>query len=120
MRVAAEALTTKAKSTGMESKLVWDLVIGVEADKIQDCAEKVIQDLEEGGESAPVKNKVTSAFDKLKLVTKKGGRVYSHVEELKLDVEDENKCINKCIYGFIATIRTGGTISVAYAHSCKK
>ena len=113
----AEKALKKAKLTGMRSRLFWDLDIGLKTDKIQDYATIVIQDLKVMGDSEAV-DKVTSAFDKLELVTEKGGVVSSHVEELKFDVEKENEL--KCIYGFIAAIRTGDTFSVAYAHSCKK
>ena len=111
----AEIALTKAESNKMESRLIWDKIIGLKADKIQNYADIVIRDLEVAEESEAV-NKVKSAFEKLELVDEEGG-VDSHVEELKLDVEDDQEF--KCIYGFITAVLTEGKISVAYAHSCK-
>ena len=107
----AEKALTKAKSNRMESRLFWDKIIGLNVDKIQNYADIVIRDLEVADQSEAV-NKVKSAFEKLELVDEEGG-VDSHVEELKLDVEDENEF--KCVYGFITAILSGGKISVAYA-----
>merc|ERR1712210_428205 len=96
----------------MKSRLFSDQIIGLKADKMQNYANIVIRDVEVEGESEAV-DKVKSAFEKLELLDEKGGAVHSHVEELKLDVEDENEF--KCVYGAIAAIRKEGRINVAYA-----
>ena len=113
----AKAALKKVTSNRMESKLFLEKCMGLSADKIDVYAEKVIPGLGLAKGSV-AENQVASAFAKMELVDKKKGGVYSKVEELKLDVKDENEF--KCIYGAIAAIRSEGSISVAYAHSCKK
>ena len=67
----------KVTSDRMESRLFWDKIIGLEADKIQDYADIVIRDLKVAEESIAVK-KVKLAFEKLKLLDEKGEfRIFS-------------------------------------------
>ena len=107
----AEKALEKVTIDRMESRLFWDKIIGLKADKIQEYADIVIRDLKVAEDSIAVK-KVKLAFEKLKLLDEKGG-VYSHVEELKLDMGDVKEF--KCFYGLITAILKEGRISVAYA-----
>merc|ERR1712037_791024 len=70
-----EKALEKVTSDRMESRLFWDKIIGLKADKIQEYADIVIRDLKVAEHSIAVK-KVKLAFEKLKLLDEKGG-VYS-------------------------------------------
>merc|ERR1712037_442903 len=71
----AEKALEKVTSDRLESRLFWDKIIGLKADKIQDYADIVIRDLKVAEDSIAVK-KIKLAFEKLKLLDEKGG-VYS-------------------------------------------